>query len=182
MIIAGAVYPDEIPEVSATRRMLRHSPFVSQVRQDGRFELGKASSVLKPTSGYLVLLDGHIVNTEEINREIIQHNPALPHRSVEESIASLFSIHQEEAFTLLNGNFVLAIYDEKKQELFLIRDRARRKRAVLEFEEQLVPLCQLIKNPSFIRFDFPNTRPRGTLFLYFLWLYPSGKKSDSERF
>ncbi len=144
-MIAGAVYPDEIPEVSATRRMLMHSPFVSQVRQDGRFEMGRGAA-LKSTSGFVVLLDGLIVNTEEINREILQHDPALPHGSVEESIASLYKIHQEESFALLNGNFALAIYDEKKQELLLIRDRLGEKGLYWSLKNNLFLFANSLKN------------------------------------
>src|SRR5271154_6814702 len=126
MTIAGAVYPNEIPEESATRRMLSHSPLIKQVWQNGRIELGGASlqpRPFTPTSGVVVLIDGLIVNHEEINKEIHKHNPALPHQSIEESIASLYFLHQEHAFTYLNGNFALALYDEKKQELLLVRDR-----------------------------------------------------------
>jgi asparagine synthase (glutamine-hydrolysing) len=126
MTIAGAVYPNEIPEESATRRMLSHSPQIMQVWQNGRIELGGASQQPRPfipNSGIVVLIDGLIVNQEEINQEIQKQNPALTHESIEESIASLYFLRQEQAFTYLNGNFALALYDEKKQELLLVRDR-----------------------------------------------------------
>ena len=124
--IAGAIYPNELPEESATRRMLAHSPCVSHVWSEYRTELGKATPhphILVSPSDWIVLVDGSIVNQAEINSEILKHNRPLPHQTIEESIASLYSIHQENAFTFLNGNFALALYDRPKQELLLVRDR-----------------------------------------------------------
>ena len=129
MTIAGAVYPGEIPEESATKKMLSFSPhFPHNVWRDGKVELGSAvlgqkETPLAPLLGLLVLFDGHLYNTDELRQEIQRHNTRLPCQTPEELIAALYSVHQENAIHWLNGNFALAIYDEQKQELLLARDR-----------------------------------------------------------
>ncbi len=119
MTIAGALYSEEIPEESATRRMLARFP----IWQGKRAELGAAASIPTPILNLIVLIDGCICNPEEIKEEVHKHDPALPFSSTEELIASLYTLHQERAFTYLNGDFALALYDEQKQELLLVRDR-----------------------------------------------------------
>lgn len=128
MTIAGAIYPEHFAEESLTQRMLARAPyFPHHLWRDGPFEMGRAltsnSPPLSPIADFLIILDGNIYNLEEIRQEIKQHRQISPQASVEELLAHLFAIHQENCFHFLNGNFVIAIYDKKKQELVLARDR-----------------------------------------------------------
>lgn len=129
MTIAGAVYPEQMPEESATKLMLARSPFFPhRVWRDGPFELGhareeKKDSPLQPISNLLILFDGNLYNREEIREEIQKNKEIGPSLTNEELIASLYLIHRENCFGYLNGNFALAIYDLQKQELVLARDR-----------------------------------------------------------
>ena len=116
MTIAGAIYPDAIPEESATKRMLASSRyFPHHVWQEGRIELGSATKK-PPESPCRVLFDGILYNLEAL-KQVVKGD------SVEEIIAALFTLYQEKCFSLLSGSFTFTLYDEKKQELFLVRDR-----------------------------------------------------------
>lgn len=70
-----------------------------------------------------VILNGQIYNYREIRADLIKRGHQLQTESDTEVIAHLYEEMGEQCVTQLNGMFALALWDERKQRLFIARDR-----------------------------------------------------------
>jgi asparagine synthase (glutamine-hydrolysing) len=72
---------------------------------------------------YSIIFNGEIYNYQELWDELKKNGYTIDTTSDTEVILKLFHLHQENAFSLLNGMFSIIIHDNLNDKLFLIRDR-----------------------------------------------------------
>ena len=71
----------------------------------------------------IVVINGKIFNKTELQDELKNEGLICKTNTAAEVIAKHYKIHGEDFIIKLNGNFAIAIWDTKKQELRLFRDR-----------------------------------------------------------
>jgi asparagine synthase (glutamine-hydrolysing) len=74
-----------------------------------------------------VMLNGEIYNYPELRAELESKGHRFATRSDTETIVHLYEEHQEECFARLRGMFAIAIWNSRKRELLLARDRVGKK-------------------------------------------------------
>ncbi len=78
-----------------------------------------------------IVFDGEIYNAESLYRDLLAHGHYFqtenPHENPAEILLHLFEEDGPDMLHKLNGQFALAIWDEKKRSLFLARDRIGKK-------------------------------------------------------
>lgn len=74
---------------------------------------------------YIIVYNGEVYNFKEIAQEIIKQKPEIKFKTTSDTeiILEAFVLWGVEMINKMNGMFAIAIYDNEKQELFLIRDR-----------------------------------------------------------
>jgi asparagine synthase (glutamine-hydrolysing) len=70
-----------------------------------------------------ITFNGEIFNYLELREELIRNGHRFATRSDTEVILHLYEEHGEECIQYFNGQWAFAIWDERKQKLFLSRDR-----------------------------------------------------------
>ncbi len=70
-----------------------------------------------------IVFNGEIFNYIELKEELLEKNHTFKTNSDTEVVVHLYEEYGAEFLTKLNGQFAIAIWDKKKQELFLARDR-----------------------------------------------------------
>ena len=70
-----------------------------------------------------IVFNGEIFNYIELKEELINKNHIFKTNSDTEVVVHLYEEYGPEFLNKLNGQFAIAIWDKKKQELFLARDR-----------------------------------------------------------
>jgi len=124
--------------ISAMREMLRsisyrgpdesgiyHSPCATlgNVRLS-IIDLQTGQQPLSDISGrYWIVFNGEIFNYIELRQEVEKKGIILKTHSDTEILVNLYALYKEKCLNLLNGQFALAIWDNKEEELFLARDR-----------------------------------------------------------
>jgi asparagine synthase (glutamine-hydrolysing) len=126
------------PEVSLLRRMLsiiRHrGPDEFGIYMDQRVGIGCARlSIVDLSTGQQpipnedeslwIVFNGEIYNHPELRVELAQAGHSFSTRSDTEVILHLYEDMGPECLHRLNGQFAIAIWDTRKEELFLARDR-----------------------------------------------------------
>lgn len=76
---------------------------------------------------YILLYNGEIYNHEALREQLAQKNIYLPLGCDAYVILPLFDLYKDKAFALLEGMFALSIYDTKRKELVLARDKSGEK-------------------------------------------------------
>jgi len=106
---------------------------------DGRVGLGhRRLSILElshlghqpmqyPAEGLSIAFNGEIYNHADLRRELIKQGFVFRSRSDAEVLLAAYSAWGDACLAKLNGMFAFAIYDERKQMLFMARDRAGEK-------------------------------------------------------
>ena len=74
-----------------------------------------------------IAFNGEIYNFEDLNRRFLSHGHRLKTRSDTETIVHLYEELGEACFAQLRGMFSLALWDGRKQQLLLARDRIGKK-------------------------------------------------------
>lgn len=72
---------------------------------------------------YGIVFNGEIYNYKEIRKELIENGVNFKTNSDTETILKGYEIYGDRIFKELNGMFAIAIWDKKKKELTLVRDR-----------------------------------------------------------
>ena len=80
-----------------------------------------------PVTGNVIVFNGEIYNFQELRRDCEQHGAIFRSRSDTEVILALYRRLGPDCLRRLRGMFALAIWDARKCELFLARDRFGKK-------------------------------------------------------
>jgi asparagine synthase (glutamine-hydrolysing) len=70
-----------------------------------------------------IVFNGEIYNYPELRQELLAHGHSFRTHSDTEAIVHLYEQYGENCFERLRGMFALAIWDERKRSLMLVRDR-----------------------------------------------------------
>lgn len=84
---------------------------------------GGQQPICDSSGRYWIVLNGEIFNYRELRKELEDKGVSFRTRSDTEVLVNLFALHGEKCLSLLNGQFALAVWDKKKEELFIARDR-----------------------------------------------------------
>jgi asparagine synthase (glutamine-hydrolysing) len=137
--VAGIIdYRGRTDGIPAMREMLRsisyrgpdesgiyHSPCATlgNVRLS-IIDLQTGQQPLSDVSGrYWIVFNGEIFNYIELRQEVEKKGIVLKTHSDTEVLVNLYALYREKCLDLLNGQFAVAIWDNKEEELFLARDR-----------------------------------------------------------
>jgi len=84
----------------------------------------EASQPMKSNDGrFIITYNGEIYNYKELRTDLIKKGISFRTQSDTEVILKLYSIYGFKSLSYLRGMFALALWDRKKQELFIARDR-----------------------------------------------------------
>jgi asparagine synthase (glutamine-hydrolysing) len=75
------------------------------------------------TGRFWIVFNGEIFNYKELRKDLENKGHTFKTKSDTEVLVQLFSIHGKKCIELLNGQFVFAIWDKLREELFIARDR-----------------------------------------------------------
>lgn len=75
------------------------------------------------TKRYWIVLNGEIFNYLELREDLKSKGRKFQTNSDTEVLVQLYAEYGKECLKMLNGQFAMAIWDKKKEELFLARDR-----------------------------------------------------------
>ncbi len=79
---------------------------------------------LSDSSGrYWIVFNGEIFNYKELRQGLEKSGNIFRTHSDTEVLIQLYALHGKKCLGLLNGQFVFAIWDKAKEELFIARDR-----------------------------------------------------------
>lgn len=76
---------------------------------------------------YTLVFNGEIYNYQELKKRLCAHGVSFTTTSDAEVILPLFHLYGFKAFSMLEGMFALSIYDKKKKQILLIRDKSGEK-------------------------------------------------------
>ena len=102
-----------------------HSPFATMgnVRLS-IIDLKSGQQPLSDLSGrFWIVFNGEIFNYKELRHELEKNGSTLKTHSDTEVLVQLYALYGKQCLAKLNGQFAFAIWDKKKEELFLARDR-----------------------------------------------------------
>lgn len=72
---------------------------------------------------YWIVFNGEIFNFEDLREGLRKKGCKFRTNSDTEVLVNLYALHGSHCLSMLNGQFALAIWDKKEQELFMARDR-----------------------------------------------------------
>ncbi|HZG61542.1 MAG TPA: asparagine synthase (glutamine-hydrolyzing) [Anoxybacillus sp.] len=78
---------------------------------------------MKNDHAYTICYNGELYNTEDIRKELLRRGYQFRGHSDTEVLLTAYMEWQEQCLQFLNGIFAFAVWDEKRQQLFLGRDR-----------------------------------------------------------
>lgn len=76
-----------------------------------------------PDGRYWITFNGEIYNFRELRQQLLDHGEQFASHSDTEIILKLYVRHGVDCLTQLRGMFAFAIWDDARQELFVVRDR-----------------------------------------------------------
>jgi asparagine synthase (glutamine-hydrolysing) len=76
-----------------------------------------------PAGQYWIVYNGEIFNYKELRKNLESKGCIFRTQSDTEVLVQLYAIYGHKCLNLLNGQFAFAIWDKKKEELFIARDR-----------------------------------------------------------
>ena len=87
-------------------------------------DLATGQQPLSDVSGrYWIVFNGEIFNYIELRKDLEKKGLTLKTQSDTEVLINLFALYGEKCLNLLNGQFAVAIWDNKEEKLFIARDR-----------------------------------------------------------
>ena len=72
---------------------------------------------------FSIVYNGELYNTAEIRQKLAEQGCRLSTRSDTEAVLMAYAVFGEECVSLFNGIFAFAVWEQKRQRLFLARDR-----------------------------------------------------------
>ncbi|MBR3629527.1 MAG: asparagine synthase (glutamine-hydrolyzing) [Oscillospiraceae bacterium] len=72
---------------------------------------------------YSIVYNGELYNTDEVRQKLAEAGCRLTTRSDTEAVLMAYAVFGEACVTLFNGIFAFAVWEQKRQRLFLARDR-----------------------------------------------------------
>lgn len=137
--VAGIIdYRGITNTVSATEAMLRsfsyRGPDESGIYKSPAATIGNVrlsiidlltgQQPLSDISGrYWIVFNGEIFNYIELRKELERKGINLRTHSDTEVLVNLYALYKEKCLNMLNGQFAFAVWDRKKEEIFIARDR-----------------------------------------------------------
>jgi len=76
-----------------------------------------------PDGRFWIVFNGEIYNFRELRRELIRSGETFASHSDTEVLLRLYALYGADSLRWLRGMFAFAVWDERKQELFIARDR-----------------------------------------------------------
>ncbi len=165
--IAGIIHFDGAPVAAGmiegmTSAMAYRGPDGIHHWQHGSVALGQCMLRTTPESleetqplanedeSLVLVMDGRVDNWEELRRELLLHDAVLRNRSDAELVLRAFETWGRECLQHIDGDFALAIWDARQQQLFCARDRIGNKLfhyhwngTTLVFASELHPILAL---------------------------------------
>lgn len=86
---------------------------------------------LKEESNYTICYNGELYNTEDIRKELLRRGYTFKGHSDTEVLLASYIEWKEECVNHLNGIYAFAVWDEKKEHIFIARDRLGGKTIIL---------------------------------------------------
>jgi asparagine synthase (glutamine-hydrolysing) len=138
--IAGIIHFDGAPVATGliegmTSAMAYRGPDGIRHWQRGSVALGQCMLRTTPESleetqplanedeSLVLVIDGRVDNWEELRRELLSHGTVLRNRSDAELVLRAFETWGRDCLDHIDGDFALAIWDARRQQLFCARDR-----------------------------------------------------------
>lgn len=97
------------------------------------------------SENYWIVYNGEIFNYTELRNEIIKKGVNLKTHSDTEVLVQMYALHGEGCLKYLNGQFAFCIWDKKKQEMFLARDRVGIRPLFYWMQQGAFAFCSEIK-------------------------------------
>jgi len=94
---------------------------------------------------YRIVFNGEIYNYRELKKELLQRGHRFRSDSDTEVILHLYEDEKENCLHRLRGMFAFAIWDDKKRQLFLARDRVGKKPLFYRLDDQGLLFASEIK-------------------------------------
>ena len=107
--------PDAAGEYCDASAYLVHRRLIVVDPENGKQPMSSGS--------FTIVYNGELYNTEELRAELISHGAVFNGHSDTEVVLKCFMEYGEDCATKFNGIFAFAVWDSRKQRLFLCRDR-----------------------------------------------------------
>lgn len=111
--------PDDTNVWTDTHAGLGHKRLIVVDPEGGKQPMTKEKS----GDRFTICYNGELYNTEDIRKELLLKGYSFKGHSDTEVLLTSFIEWQEKCVEFLNGIFSFAVWDEKKQQLFIARDR-----------------------------------------------------------
>jgi asparagine synthase (glutamine-hydrolysing) len=121
------------------------------------------------TESYTIVFNGEIYNYQELKKSLIEDGFSFSTDSDTEVLLSLYIKYGTDCLEKLNGFFAFAIYDKKKNSLFIARDRIGIKPLLYYFDgEQFIFSSEL---KAILTFNIKKEIDKASLFNYLKFNY-----------
>lgn len=97
---------------------------------------GGTQPIFNETGNILIVFNGEIYNFQILREQLVEKGHKFITHSDTEVILHLYEEYGEKCVEKLNGMFAFAIWDKKKEEFFLARDRVGEKPVVYSYDEK----------------------------------------------
>jgi asparagine synthase (glutamine-hydrolysing) len=97
------------------------------------------------SENYWIVYNGEIFNYTELRDEIVKKGIKLKTHSDTEVLVQMYALHGAGCLKYLNGQFAFCIWDKKKQEMFLARDRVGIRPLFYWMQDGAFAFCSEIK-------------------------------------
>ena len=122
-----------------------------------------------PSGRYWIVYNGEVFNYKELREDLEREGCRFKTQSDTEVIVQLYAIKGRECVSQLNGQFVFAIWDKIKEELFIARDRVGIRPLFYSFNNGIFSFASEIK-ALFTQKSIPRRlRPESLSQIYTFW-------------
>lgn len=166
---------------TATRTLSKRGPDNRSTAKFDNLSLGHARLSIIDTSKeanqpftdskgrYSIIFNGEIYNYLELKEELIADGVSFVTNSDTEVLLNLYIKYGEECLGKLNGFFAFAVYDQKKDSLFVARDRMGIKPLLYYFDKEQFIFSSELK--AILTFNIKKEIDKASLFNYLQFNY-----------